>query len=744
MYFARQLDTNYTCNFKILMEDMVLVKNIFKAFCYISIQFLILLLALLLGNVWSENYNIIPRFLFRLPATPLTDEVFRQTLETLLTIGLIFYIISTAFFSSVNFRNYRRTMKELYTTLTSFTFSMLYIFFATDLLFSPNYFAASGILYFFLLLIAQQIFDLIYGTLDTFSSLMNNLKLQFFQLFKVSFSLGGIIILVFACSPLLLMKAYTTNRDVANYVTKIRLALTQEKYENWVLVNSIPDITFAQPIMAQFDPNNDDYVYILERHGRLYKVNFKDKKDKVLVLDFSIKVGEVDMENGALGFDLHPEFGTSQSENTGYVYIYYTDFSDVTGDQQTNRLSRFDLNLNSVEESNLSEYPLIEFSRLSDGYHNGGSVEFGPDSFLYIAFGEASNNSVHQTIDKKLHGGIFRIDVNKAGGEISHEPPRQAQDTVSQGYYIPNDNPFVGQNNALEEFWALGLRNPFRISFDSETDKLWLGDVGSTRFEEINIIEKGGNYQFPYIEGFTPTDRRKPTDLIGTEFKPKFFYEHTAYERSIIGGVVYRQNNYPALKNNYIYMDNYSGRIYAIEADHEILENPITLTRSEQVAQRGITSIITSPEGEILATSLGHSQIPTGRLLKLVPATEETLDLKQLELLKDEASTIEVASMPIDIAKVYNVNCARCHGVGGIGDGPDSELLETQVPDFTSSEFQSTRTIEDLDLAIRQGGEAVGLSYEMPPWEGFLTENELVEIIDYLRTFQEKKEPSQN
>jgi glucose/arabinose dehydrogenase/mono/diheme cytochrome c family protein len=721
-----------------------LFKKIFKASVYIFMQLLILVLALLLGEAWSSEYNVIPRFLFRLPATPLTDEVFLQTLYTLITIGLIFYTISTVVFSSVNFKNYKRTMKELYTTLTSFTFSMLYIFFATDLLFSPNFFAASGILYFFLLLITQQIFDLVYGTLNSISTLINNLKLQFTQLFKVSFSVGGIIILLFACSPLLLMKAYTSNRDVANFVTKIRLALTQEKYENWVLVNSVPDITFVQPIMAQFDPNNDDFVYVLERHGRLYKINYKDKNDKILVLDFSKMVGEVDMENGALGFDLHPDFGQSSSENKGYVYIYYTDFSAVTGDQQTNRLSRFDLTSNDIEERNSSEYPLIEFFRPSDGYHNGGSVEFGPDSFLYIAIGESSEPSVHQTIDRKLHGGIFRIDVNKVGGEISHEPPRQAQETISQGYYIPNDNPFVGQSNALEEFWALGLRNPFRISFDPETDKLWLGDVGSTRFEEINVIEKGGNYQFPFIEGFTPTDFEKPATLIGTEIKPKFYYEHTAYERSIIGGVVYRPNKYPELSNNYIYMDNYSGRIYAIDADRDILENPVTLTRSEQVAQRGITSIITSPTGEILATSLGHSQIPTGRLLKLVPATAEFLDIKQQELKKDEEQTIQEASMQIDIAKVYNVNCARCHGVSGVGDGPDSELLEAEIPDFTSSEFQTSRTNEELDLVIRMGGEAGGLSFEMPPWEGFLTENELVEIIDYLRTFQDKKDPSQN
>ena len=111
-----------------MLEGIVLFKKIFKASVYIFMQLLILVLALLLGEAWSSEYNVIPRFLFRLPATPLTDEVFLQTLYTLITIGLIFYTISTVVFSSVNFKNYKRTMKELYTTLTSFTFSMLYIF----------------------------------------------------------------------------------------------------------------------------------------------------------------------------------------------------------------------------------------------------------------------------------------------------------------------------------------------------------------------------------------------------------------------------------------------------------------------------------------------------------------------------------------------------------------------------------------------------------------------------------------
>lgn len=705
-----------------------LVKNIFL----VSFQLFLLVCALYLGKEWSNSYNIIPKFLFRLPGQPITPEIFSRVLKIFMVFGIIFYSLAALKLGPVNFNSIKRTIQELFSTLLAFTFCTLYIFFATNLPFSPDHFVGTGLVYFLLLIIVQIIVDFFGQKLSTAVSWRELLKAIGVNILRTVSSVGGIIIILFAMSPLILMKAYISNRDVANIVTQIRLSINQEKYEGWLLINSVPALTFQQPIMAQFSPHDAGVIYVLERHGRLYKVNYAPDGEKELVLDFSDRVGEVDMENGALGFDLHPEFGQTSSENSGYVYIYYTDFTDITDDQQTNRLARFNLAKNSAEARLASEYPLIEFKRLNDGYHNGGSVEFGPDSFLYLAIGEASNRKAHQKINAKLNGGIFRIDVDQRGGDISHPIPRQARDSITQGYFIPSDNPFVGQDGVLEEFWALGLRNPFRISFDPKTGKLWAGDVGSTRFEEVNIIEKGGNYQFPYIEGVTVAAGTKPKNFIGVEKGPVFFYEHTAYERSIIGGFVYRHDKNPALTGKYIYMDNYSGRIYTLNADDDLLSDPQTLIRSEQVAQRGITSLIEAPNGDVLMTALGRSQDQSGRLLKLVPSSADTM--AQME--NQQATMPSHSHETGDVRKLYNINCARCHGTAGKGDGPDKEYLETSLPDFTSTEFHATRKDDDLYRIIFNGGEAEGMSFEMPPWDGILEENEINGIIKYLRSFK--------
>lgn len=707
-----------------------MTKHFLKISFYLFIQLFILICALYIGKEWSNSTNIIPKILFRLPEQPTTADMFSQILNIFMSAGFIFYILAFLKLGPTDFKESKRTIQELFTTLTAFTFSTLYIFFATSIPFSPNFFVGAGLVYFILLIIMQFIFATITKRLSSISSLGKLSKALGYDFIKTVSSLGGILVILFAASPLILMKAYISNRDVANIVTQIRLSLTQEKYEGWMLVNAIEGLTFRQPIMAQFDPSNDGILYILERHGRLYKVNYEAGGEKSLVLDFSNNVADVDMENGALGFDLHPQFGQTTSKNSGFVYIYYTDFSNVTNDQQTNRLSRFNLNEETAQERYASQYSMIEFKRSSDGYHNGGSVEFGPDNFLYLAIGESSNQSSHQKINNKLHGGIFRIDVDQHGGDISHPITRQAFETISQGYFIPSDNPFVGDNDALEEFWALGLRNPFRISFDSKTNKLWAGDVGSTRFEEVNIIEKGGNYQFPYIEGVTTGRGDKPEQYIGIEKGPAYFYEHTAYERSIIGGLVYRDTALGELTDKYIYMDNYSGRIYSLNADDDILTEPQTLTRSEQVAQRGITSFITAANGDILMTALGRSQDQSGRLLKLVPTSKMALE----QLKKEEDIASEPSQIPIDVVKLYNVSCARCHGTDGTGDGPDRDLLETPLPDFTDEEFQNSRSDDQLYNVIKIGGDELGLSFEMPPWDGLLEEDEMKEITKYLRT----------
>jgi glucose/arabinose dehydrogenase len=492
------------------------------------------------------------------------------------------------------------------------------------------------------------------------------------------------------------------------------------------LINAFPGLYFRQPMLVGFSPANPSDVYVLERHGKIYRVSadHADNKNfnKELVLDFSEKVGVVDVENGALGFDLHPEFDASQAP--AYIYVYYTDVSEQ---RQINKVSRFDIAAADPDRRLASETVLMALQRNLEGYHNGGSVEFGPDGFLYIALGEASDPKNQQRIDNKLFGGILRIDVDARGGDVSHPIGRRPQQGETDHYYIPNDNPFVGTVDALEEFWALGLRNPFRIAFDSASGRLWAAEVGSTRIEEVNVIEKGGNYQFPYIEGVELTGRPKPERIIGNETAPVYYYEHTAYERAVIGGTVYRGNQYPELQGKYIFADNYSGHVRAIDASGAATDSAGLLAKAAQVAQRGITSVLSTPGGDIYVTVLGKLQEATGQVLKLVSA-------EQAAVAGDETESNTVAeNEAIDAEQIYNTNCGRCHGFAGKGDGPDAAALGVELPDFSSAEYHRQRDDEFLARVIHEGGSALGLNVAMPPWVGILDDREIQALVRYIR-----------
>jgi glucose/arabinose dehydrogenase len=185
--------------------------------------------------------------------------------------------------------------------------------------------------------------------------------------------------------------------------------------------------------------------------------------------------------------------------------------------------------------------------------HNGGKIAFGKDGYLYIATGDGGSGGdpKNNGQDRKtLLGKILRIDVDKASEKIK--------------YSIPSDNPFKDNKQGYrEEIYAYGLRNVWRFSFDHVTGMLWAGDVGQNALEEIDIIEKGGNYGWRIMEGqdcFQPDNCKKDNLIL-----PIWSYRQgSSTGRSITGGYVCRDKTLPALEGRYIYGDFVSGNIWAL------------------------------------------------------------------------------------------------------------------------------------------------------------------------------------
>ena len=330
---------------------------------------------------------------------------------------------------------------------------------------------------------------------------------------------------------------------------------------------------------------NDRAPFVLERPGTIAQIEGSESR---IVLDFTSKVAMMS-EAGALGMALHPQFGDGVGSSP-FVYVWYNATSSPSNRQ---RLSRFTWRSDVRAFDPASELVMVEVAE-EKPEHNGGRVRFGPDGFLYFGNGDDIDDANHQTLERSLFAGIFRIDVDARGGAISHPPPRQPAEGAVAGYFIPNDNAFVGRPNVMEEYFALGLRNPFGFSFDRRTGALWAADVGDSWREEVNEIVPGGNYGWPRREGELVLD---PAPLpLGTERGPLYSYSHAEMGdlAAILGGFVYRGTDLPELDGKYVYSDWPSGRVWALDTT-----SAVRTTLVEHTA-RVPMSIEEDPRGEIL------------------------------------------------------------------------------------------------------------------------------------------------
>jgi uncharacterized repeat protein (TIGR03806 family) len=342
----------------------------------------------------------------------------------------------------------------------------------------------------------------------------------------------------------------------------------------WTAVEAFPGLTFDFPTIFAEAPGTGK-IFVAELNGRIYSFdNDPGVTEKHLVLDISQQTQGNDC--GLLGMAFHPEFNNASSPNRGYIYLQYPFTTDPIVDglppaetPTRLRLSRFTVDLETLQADPASELVLID-QQDENIAHQGSPMFFNPDDgFLYYAVGD---EGVHdcgldncQMIDKDLYSGVLRIDVDMRGGEISHPIPRQPATGTTANYFIPNDNPFVGRPGVLEEFYAIGLREPHRMTYDKVDKLAWIGDVGQQRIEEIDVLQKGANYEWAVLEGALQVfDRQKPADPLGIWTDPLVALGRDEGAYAVIGGYVYRGSKNPYLYGKYIFGDFVSGNIWAL------------------------------------------------------------------------------------------------------------------------------------------------------------------------------------
>jgi glucose/arabinose dehydrogenase len=324
-----------------------------------------------------------------------------------------------------------------------------------------------------------------------------------------------------------------------------QLAFADVEWSGWEPdTNGRP--TPLRPIVLTHAGDGSNRVFMGTQHGVIHVFSGEDKPQKSTVfLDMQEVVRYSDRENeeGFLGMAFHPRY-----KENGEFFVFHTI------KRLTNVISRYRVSKDDPNRADPASRE--EIFRIDRPYwnHDGGTLAFGPDGFMYIVLGDGGlANDPHDNAQNLsvLLGKVLRIDVDRQERGLK--------------YGIPKDNPFVTTDGAKPEIWCYGVRNPWRIAFDRETGQLWCGEVGQNLWEEIFTITRGGNYGWNRREGqhaFGP----KGAGLRDKYIEPIWEYHHDL-GKSVTGGAVYRGKKLPQLRGHYVYADYVSNKIWALKYD---------------------------------------------------------------------------------------------------------------------------------------------------------------------------------
>ena len=349
-----------------------------------------------------------------------------------------------------------------------------------------------------------------------------------------------------------------------------------------------PDLKIKKPVWNTTIPGTDQEL-IVAQGGVIYELpKDRNAKSAPVCLDLTHRVViEKDFEEGLLGLAFHPKY-----EANGKFYVYYSR-------QNPKRAILSELVAKNGKPDMTSERILLEIQQ-PFWNHDSGQMTFGPDGYLYISTGDGGKGNDPLMTSQNLFsllGKILRLDVDSNAGDLA--------------YGIPKDNPFIGKPGIRPEIWCYGMRNPWGLHFD-KSGRLWCADVGQALWEEVNLIEKGGNYGWSYREGAhdfqlsrNPSLKTEGKDAVKL-IDPVHEYSH-ADGISITGGVVYEGKAFPALKGSYIYGDWGSGFMWALNVNDAGKKTGNTILRKRNAAGKSAfkgtgfqpTAITIRPDGEL-------------------------------------------------------------------------------------------------------------------------------------------------
>jgi glucose/arabinose dehydrogenase len=297
----------------------------------------------------------------------------------------------------------------------------------------------------------------------------------------------------------------------------------------------------AAPILVTNAKDGSKRLFVVLKGGTIRVMN-PGETTTSLFMDITSKIRSSGSEQGLLGLTFHPQFATN-----GYFFVNYTRTSDAG-----TVVARYNAFNGNTQGDPASEVVLLNIAQPFSN-HNGGNIVFGPDGNLYIGMGDGGSaddpNANAQNINSLL-GKILRITPSTAA-----VPPTPA-------YTNPSDNPYVGVAGA-DEIYAIGIRNPWRWSFDrGGTNQLYVADVGQNAIEEVDIVTKGGNYGWRVYEGTNCTNNDPGLCTPANFIPPIFQYSHTGGRCSITGGYVYRGTQGSLPQGSYVYADYCTGELF--------------------------------------------------------------------------------------------------------------------------------------------------------------------------------------